>query len=170
MGSSEHFLLNEKNQARKKQPVCKEAGALASFVLTASKHYPPYIVIDLHEDESKRDTYIYVNSELKEKDPVAEKVIKILRKNHVSLQKTKKTRFNEEIIDGMAINVQDGSIDELLAAKKIVIKNNIRKGPSCPHVVVVETIALDIPLHKRIATHKQIIDSLEDMWNEISKT
>ncbi len=163
VSSSEHYLLNKRQRARRNAPVCPEAKAITSYALEKAKKYPPKLVIDLHEDESKRGTYIYAYSQKGHDDPIAQYIIKILRKHNVPLEKDKHTRFGEEIRNGIVMNAQDGSIDELMYSKKIIVNGKIKTGPSAPHVVVIETITVGIPLSKRVKIHSEIIHSIKDL-------
>ncbi len=163
VSSSEHYLLNKHQHARRNSPVCPEAKAITSYALEKAKKYPPKLVIDLHEDESKRGTYMYAYSEKGHEDLIARHIIKILKKHNVPLEKNKRTRFGEEIRDGIVMNAQDGSIDELMYSKKIIVNEKIKIGPSAPHVMVIETITLGIPLSKRVKIHTEIINSIKDL-------
>jgi len=62
-----------------------------------------------------------------------------------------KTRFGEEIKNGVIGPVADGSIDELLTAH------------GAQTVIVVETPTIGVPLEKRVAAHGRIIQAYEEL-------
>ena len=70
----------------------------------------------------------------------------------------------EKIIKGVVSNIEDGSIDELLSAEKIIVNGQIRKGPDAKSVVVIETKTVDIPLKKRVKAHSYILKSSRGIY------
>ena len=167
VGSSEHYLPSLKNplKPRMKKPASKEAEAITAHILKLSKEYPPLLVIDFHEDKSNTNSYIYSQGKLWANDPVAKEIVKILQKNKIPIQLNGKTRFKEEIINGIVSNIHDSSIDELLASENIILNNKLARGPSAKSVIVTETQrSTRIKLKKRIKADSEIILSLEKFW------
>jgi hypothetical protein len=164
VGDSEHYLLNKKGKARAKKPGIKEAEEITAYVIKHFKKYKPLVVLDLHEDESAKKFYIYSQGKLKNYDPIARKVVGVLKKQGFRLYEKGKTSFGEKIIKGVVSNIEDGSIDELLSAEKIIVHGNIKKGPDAKSVVVVETKTVDIPLKKRVKAHSYIIRSAKEIY------
>lgn len=164
VSAADHLVFTKNGTVAAKKASSEEAHALTSYVLTQSKQHPPQLVIDLHEDDSLRKTYLYVNSDKGAEDPIAKHVVQLLLNAGERIQIVGKTRFGEPIINGLVANSHDGSIDELLASKTIWLNNKKVKGPGAKTVVVVETIAKRIPLHKRVAMHASVIRSIPLYW------
>jgi len=171
VGDSEHLLIDIKDTRipRIKKPILKESELISKYVLKQIKKHPPKLVIDLHEDKSFSDSYIYSQGFLKHKDPVAKEIVKILIKRKFNIKKTGQTQFNQKIINGIVTNVKDGSIDELLSSYRIIINNKIKKGPRAKSVIVVETNVRNQTLYKRINAHSEIILNLERFFKMIKK-
>jgi len=157
VGDSEHFLLNSAGNPRKKKPSCEESFKITKYILKKINSYFPVLVLDFHEDKSQSKSYIYSQGILGDEDPVAREIVKILKKRGFNLKKSGKTIFNQDVQEGIVSNVKDGSIDELLASDKIIIKNKIIKKPSAKSVVVIETNTIKIPIKKRIKAHSEIL-------------
>jgi len=166
VGDSEHYLqdLKKPNKPREKEPSSKVANLISSYVLNLTKKYKPFLVIDLHEDISKRKIYIYSQGRLGANDPIAREIVEILRRGGQELYDKGKTSFNQKIINGIVSNIHDGSIDELLASKYIIKGKKIIKGPYAKSVIVVETNLLGIPLSKRVKIHSKIIKKIKKFY------
>jgi hypothetical protein len=166
VGDSDHYLIDEKTKKSRHEqhPMNPEARAITSFIVKHSKKYKPLLVLDFHEDESAKRVYIYSQGKLKNYDPIARNIVSILKKRGFRLYEKGKTSFGEKIIKGVVSNIQDGSIDELLSAEKIIVNGQIRKGPDAKSVVVVETKTVDVPLKKRVRAHTQILKSSKSIY------
>jgi predicted deacylase len=158
VGDSEHLLpgIKDPTKPRIKKPVCKEADKITKFVLKNFEKYPPALVLDLHEDKSNKGCYIYSQGKLRERDPIAKEIVNILRQKKFKMTESGKTRFNQEIADGIVYEVNDGSIDELLAAPRILQGHKV-PGPNAKSVIVVETTSIRVPLKRRINAHSTIL-------------
>lgn len=165
VGDSEHLLPNDKkpNKPRRKMPADAECAALSKYILKIAKKYPPLIYLDFHGDILIHKGYIYSQGKLGIKDETALKIINILEQNNIPIQRQGKTRFNEKIENGLIGRQTDGSIDELISAKDIIVNGKIKKGPNAKHVFVLETPDADLPLEKRVKAYKAVIDSLHDL-------
>jgi predicted deacylase len=170
VGDSDHILPNQKDTSkpRIKKPVCKESDKITKFILKNFEKYPPALVLDFHEDKNSGGCYIYSQGKLKENDPIAKEVVKILRKKKFQMVQKGKTMFDQEISDGIVSEVNDGSIDELLASKEI-IKGKKINGPNAKSVIVVETTSIRVPLKKRVNAHSTILKNSKKFY-EIAKT
>jgi hypothetical protein len=139
---------------------CPEAAAITAFVLDASRINPGAAVLDLHEDPvyeapeyhlEGRGSYLYVSGEGGLEHPVARRVYRRLEASRFPLIKEGVTRFGERLVDGVVVDAEDGSIDELLARKR-----------ACRPVITVE-IALrgerTPPLAERVATYVEVLDA-----------
>jgi hypothetical protein len=87
----------------------------------------------------------------------------------MALQRQGVTRFGEPIVDGVVYTEQDGSVDELLAAERLIVDGAQVEGPAAPTVVVVETPTLHAPLEKRVQAHAAIIETLPEFWETALK-
>lgn len=165
VGDSEHYLLNERTEkARARKVSNKEAEKITAYVIKHSKKYNPLVVLDLHEDESAKKLYIYSQGKLRNYDPIARKIVSILKDNGFRFYDKGKTAFGEKIIKGVVSNIKDGSIDELLSSEKIIVNGKIKKGPDAKSVVVIETKTLDVPLKIRVKAHSHILKSSKSIY------
>ncbi len=171
VSSAEHVLLdfNKANQPqpRRVQPESKEAEMLISKVLELVKSYPPILSLDHHEDEALEYSYVYSQGSMGAKEPVAEKIINILKNSGIPIQQQGKTRFGEEVVNGVVQSTHDGSIDELMAAEKIIVQGQVVSGPTAPVSIVIETPVIKVPLEQRIRAHEAVIKSYE--WLLVGK-
>lgn len=163
VGDAEHYLLDLKNslRARLSKPSSEDAKKLTSFVLKNIKKYPPVLVLDFHEDESSTSFYIYSHGKLGAQDPVAEEIVSVLLREGFKLRMKGKTTFGEKITNGIVFGVADGSIDELLSAKKIIVNGKIKRKFRAKSTIVVETSTKNFPLLKRMLVHREILLSSE---------
>jgi hypothetical protein len=165
VGASEHFLIDEKTgKAQAKEPINRESEEISSYIVQHSENYPPLLVLDFHEDESAKKQYIYSQGKLKVYDPIARKIVNILKKQGFKFYEKGFTSFNEKIIKGVVSDINDGSIDELLSSEKIIVNNQTRKGPDAKSVVVIETKTIDVPLKKRVKAHSYILKSSKGIY------
>jgi hypothetical protein len=165
VSASEHVLIDEKTgKAQAKKAINKESEEISSYIIQHSENYPPLLVLDFHEDESAKKQYIYSQGKLKIYDPIARKIVNILKKQGFKFYEKGFTSFNEKIIKGVVSDINDGSIDELLSAERIIINNEIKKGPNAKSVVVIETRTIDVPLKKRVKAHSYILKSSKNIY------
>lgn len=168
VGSAVHVLPSRENpkKPRRNKPECLEAEAIISYVLKILLQYPPRMSIDLHEDQSITAPYIYSQGMLGAEDPVAQEIAELIGRRF-PLKKTGKTQFGEFIREGIISWTRDSSIDEFLAADKIVVKGKNVNGPAAKTVVVAETPIPEISLKRRAAVHGDIIKSLDKFWKMV---
>jgi hypothetical protein len=165
VSASEHYLINEKTgKAQAKQAINKESEEISSYIVQHSENYPPLVVLDFHEDESAKKQYIYSQGKLKVYDPIARKIVNILKKEGFKFYEKGETAFHEKIIKGVVADINDGSIDELLSAEKIIVNGQIKKGPDAKSVVVIETKTIDVQLDKRVKAHSYILKSSKSIY------
>jgi hypothetical protein len=162
VGDSEHYLLDLNNPSlpRKKDPSSMESEKLTQYVIETSKEYMPLMSFDFHEDDLISKGYVYSQGRLGVRDGIAKKVVKILLNSGIPIQTEGKTRFGEKILKGVVGNEKDGSIDELLSAKKIIVNNKIVSKPAAKTSIVIETPAKAIRLAKRKYAHLKVLLSL----------
>jgi hypothetical protein len=154
VSDSDHLL------GRAPAPACPEAAAITTFVLDPGRVNPGAAVLDLHEDPvyeapdyhlEGSGSYLYVSGEGGLTHPVARRVYRCLEASTLPLIKEGVTRFGERLVDGVVVDTEDGSIDELLARKR-----------ACRPVITVE-IALrgetSPPLSERVSTYLQVLDA-----------
>ncbi len=165
VSASEHVLIDEKTgKAQAAKAINKESEELSSYIIQHSENYPPLLVLDFHEDESAKKQYIYSHGKLKVYDPIARKIVNILKKEGFKFYNSGITSFNEKIVKGVVSDINDGSIDELLSSEKIIVDGKIKKGPDAKSVVVIETKTIDVPLKKRVKAHSAIIRSSKEIY------
>jgi hypothetical protein len=165
VGASEHFLIDEKTgKAQEKQAINRESEEISSYIVQHAESYKPLLVLDFHEDESAKKQYIYSQGKLKLYDPIARKIVNILKKEGFRFYEKGETSFHEKIIKGIVSNIKDGSVDELLSSEKIIINGHIRDGPDAKSVIVIETKTIDVPLKKRVKAHSYILKSSKGIY------
>lgn len=167
VGDSEHLLLSRDGGARAPAPVSPQADALTRWVLSKARAWPPALVIDLHEDDGLDEGYIYAQGPLGAGDPIAGLAVEALVAGGVSLCLEGVTRFGEPIRSGVVDGAADGSIDELLAARRILFGGAIVPGPAASSVIVVETGARQIPLAERVRGHRALLAALPHMFPRV---
>jgi hypothetical protein len=166
VGSSEHVLIDEKTgKAEASKPINRESEEISSYIIQHAENYPPLLVLDFHEDESAKKQYIYSQGKLKIYDPIARKIVNILKKQGFKFYEKGFTSSNEKIIKGVISDINDGSIDELLSSEKIIINSQIKKGPDAKSVVVIETRTIDVPLKKRVKAHSYILKDSKNIYS-----
>lgn len=171
VGASEHLLLSRDGTKRaiSSKVSNTEADALTSYVVKLSREYKPILTIDLHEDILLDEGgYVYVNAENGYNNKIAKEIIRILSKK-IQIKYDGLTRFGEKILKGVIAEKNDSidevlsaSIDDLFFAKKIILNDEIVKGPSSKTSIVVETPA-NLPLEKRMEAHLEIIKNLKEL-------
>ena len=57
-----------------------------------------------------------------------------------------------------------GSIDELMASKRIFYEGKIIEKPVAKTAIVVETPTIGVALASRVTAHRNIIRSVKDLW------
>ncbi|MEK6833765.1 MAG: hypothetical protein AABY32_07010 [Nanoarchaeota archaeon] len=165
VGDSEHYLpsLNNPNIPRREKPSCKECGFLTKYVVDTSKKYKPLMSFDFHEDDLISKGYVYSQGKLGQKDKIAKNIVKILLNSGVNIQTEGKTRFGEDILNGVVGNGEpDGSIDELLATRKIIVNDKIFYKPATKTSIVIETPAKAMKLEERKKAHMNVLFSLNN--------
>ncbi len=168
VGSAIHVLPSRENfkKPRRNKPECFESKAIILYILKIFPQYLPRLVIDLHEDESIIAPYVYSQGMLGADDPVAREITKIIGRKFL-LKNAGKTQFGEFIREGIISWTRDSSIDEFLAADKIIVKGKNINGPAAKTVVVAETPIPEISLKRRVAVHGDIIKSLNKFWKMV---
>lgn len=164
IGDADMVLIDSNGKPKGNKPDCVAAGKLVRYIIEKSKSYRPRATINLHEDEKLDKGYVYSHGKYGENDKVAKKVLKILEK-HIPMSHKGKTRFGEEIVNGIVAVKEDGSIDEMLGAEKIRINGKITKWNNATSVIVVETPLKNIKLNKRIEAHAEIIRNLDRLYH-----
>lgn len=162
VGDSSHLLpsVEDPSRARSAAASSPEASAITAFVLRHQSDYPVAVSIDLHEDNLIDQGYVYSQGQFGEKDPLAAAAVEVLVGNGVPLKMDGTTRFDEPIAKGVIGPVTDGSIDELMGAKRVIVDGAPRPGPSARTVLVFETPAAALPLERRIAAHAALLRRL----------
>ncbi len=154
VSDSDHCL------GRSPAAACPEAAAITSFVLDAVHVNPGARVLDLHEDPVYEDpayhldghgSYLYLSGEGALDHPVAGRVRRCLETSPFPLIREGVTRFGERLVDGVVVDTEDGSIDELLARRL-----------ACSPVITTE-IALHAattpPLAERVSAYRAVLDA-----------
>jgi len=154
VSDSDHLL------GRSQAPACPEAAAITTFVLEHVDIKPGAAVLDLHEDPvyeapdyrlEGSGAYLYVAGDGGLAHPVARRVYRCLEAGSLPLIKEGVTRFGERLVDGVIVDTEDGSIDELLAKRRM-----------CSPVITTEIILRSEttpPLSERVSTYLRVLDA-----------
>jgi hypothetical protein len=141
-------------------PASPEAAAITAFVLNSMTINPGAAVLDLHEDPIYEvpdyhlegwGSYLYISGENCLDHPIARRVVSFLKSSALPLICDGTTRFGERLTNGIIVNTEDGSIDELLY-----------KLRACCPVITAENIlhAVNLPpLPERVATYLSVLDA-----------
>jgi len=174
VGDAEYLLpdVETGTRPRAEAPPGPETRALTEYVLRLAQHYPPRLVLDLHEDElSTTGGYVYSQGVRPDDNAVVAEVVRLLQSSGIPLRLDGRTRFGEPIVDGVISRddagrpIRDGSIDELLAATEVFVDGRPGTGPSAPTVVVVETPAFaGSRFELRVAAHGAVLRELQRLW------
>ena len=178
---SEHLLLNDEGRARSDQPISQTSKEITGWVVKNFTTYLPKLVIDHHEDRvperfsegdprSISGCYVYYSGRSRKKIEIAASIVDIFRQCGLPVIEKGVTRFGESVAEGILENGPDGSIDELMMAKKYVDLTTItKKYPAMVGIVVETTIPFNggLALQKRVDAHNKIIMSYKDFWDSI---
>jgi hypothetical protein len=139
---------------------CPEAEAIARFVLEGIQIRDGAAVLDLHEDPVYEapsyhlegfGSYLYVSGEGALEHPITKRVIDRLGGGAMPLIRDGTTRFGERLVDGVVVDTEDGSIDEMLAKTRdcspVITTELILRAPATP------------PLSSRVATYLDVLDA-----------
>jgi hypothetical protein len=154
VSDSDHWL------GRQAAAACPEAAAITAFVLNSMTINPGAAVLDLHEDAIYEvpdyrlegwGSYLYISGENCLSHPIAKRVVSCLKSSALPLIRDGTTRFGERLADGIIVNTEDGSIDELLyklrACSPVITVENILHAENTP------------PLPERVATYLEVLDA-----------
>jgi len=152
-----------------------ESQQILDYLITENSKRPPAMVIDLREDAAISKGYVNsqgMNSRGKKGsyNRFAWKILQSMER-FVEIQKTKKTRFNEQIIEGIVGPVRDNSIDEFIATNHIYVgksataAENITDGIQAETVLRVNIPAKNIELEKRISAQQNVLHMAIDIMN-----
>lgn len=168
VGDTDHLIPSPANHniAIKPRHSSPAAWYLANEVIKLSSYYPPELVIDLHEDEEDGlgPPPIYSHGILGAQDPIAQTIRQIIHKNGFHLEN-----------DSPVSLTGDGSIDDLLAGRQIIVDGVLRRGPSAKSVVVAETpthtsLGEPYPFETRVEAHRQILKQAEGFYYKVLET
>ncbi len=162
VGDSSHLLPSADDPARARAgaPSSPEAGAITAWILRQQADYPVTVSVDLHEDNLIDAGYVYSQGAAGADDALALATVEVLRESGVPIQMDGRTRFDEPIARGIIGPVTDGSIDELMGAREVIVEGERRPGPGAHTVLVLETPAAALPLAQRVAAHAALLGRL----------
>ena len=121
VSDSDHWL------GRATAPACPEAEAITDFMMNHAHLAAGAAVLDLHEDPiyeasgyafEGQGSYYYVIGDGAAQHPITQRVGAYLRNSALPLVLEGQTRFGETLEQGLIVDSEDGSIDELLARKR----------------------------------------------------
>jgi len=145
---------------RSPEPACPEAEAIITYLLHRASLAPQAAVLDLHEDPiyeapgyrfEGHGSYLYATGLGAARHPITRRVAGYLRGCALPLVLDGLTRFGETLDQGMIVDSEDGSIDELLAKKL-----------GCTPVITTELVLkteLDPPLADRVGAYLGLLDA-----------
>jgi predicted deacylase len=159
VGDSSHLLPTAEDplRPRAERASSPEASAITAWILARQADYPVQVSVDLHEDNLIDEGYVYSQGADGARDSLAVAAVRVLREHGVPIKTTGQTRFDEPIADGIIGPVTDGSVDELMSAREVVVDGRARPGPGAETVLVFETPAAALPLDQRVAAHAALL-------------
>lgn len=178
MTASDHLLSDKENPERPRsdKPANAYSEQILNWAVEKIHKFPPYLVIDHHEDEIEWETkavdhegsYCYAYGNPKAIESSCKKIAQTLNKHGVPLLDNFETRYHERTSFGFLFNVSDNSIDEFLAAPSFYWKGEHQLKPAAKAVFVIETTRDDtkpILLVDREKAHQEIIKSYKILWD-----
>jgi predicted deacylase len=169
VGDSDHLLLDKAGKPRLPAPASPQSAALTAKVRELARDYPPVLSVDLHEDDSLPAGYIYSQGRAGCADPAAKAVLAKMRQLKYPVKLSGQTDFDEKIRGGIICDVNDGSIDELVAAAQVYAEGRVQAGPAGGSVIVVETSSMKAALPRRARLHRAIIGMLAELFSAAGK-
>lgn len=165
VGDASHCLPDAANpgMARADAASSPEAAALTAWVLARAKSHPPRWSLDLHEDNLIDRGYVYSQGVEGASDPLAAAAVQVLREHAIPVQMDGQTRFGETIVAGIVGPETDSSIDELISAPAVIGAEGLQAGPAAHTVLVFETPAAALPLPRRVAAHRSLLEELAQL-------
>ncbi len=159
VGDSSHLLPSADDPARARSPAASspEAAAITAWILARQADYPALISLDLHEDNLIHEGYVYSQGARGAAEELAITAVGVLRDNRVPIKMDGTTRFDEPVARGIVGPVTDGSIDELMSARQVVVDGEARPGPGAEVVLVLETPAAALPLAQRVEAQAALL-------------
>ena len=146
--------LLKKDQPR---PVLPEAQVLSQYILEQLEIYPPYLVLDLHEDTLSRPNGSYVYTYAKTPNTITSLIEQCFIANQLPLVDHGRIRVDETIDQGLVKSSYDHSIDHLLASHLFHYHHQHKLSkPYTKHIYTVETDGTQ-PLSKRVTCQMTII-------------
>lgn len=162
VGDSSHLLPSAEDPARPRSPAASspEAAAITDWILARQADYPAVVSIDLHEDDLIDEGYVYSQGVRGADEELATMAVGVLRDHGVPIKMEGRTRFDEPVAGGIIGPVTDGSIDELMSARQVIVGGIPRPGPGADTVLVLETPAAALPLAQRVAAQAALLQLL----------
>ena len=162
VGDSSHVLQapGPDTGSRAPAPSSPAADAITRYILDLARTYPPRYSIDLHEDNLIHEGYVYSQGVDGARDVLASEAVSILRQHDIGIKMSGRTRFDEDIVDGIIGPVTDSSIDELMSATQVVVEGRPVQGPGAATVLVFETPAASVTMEQRIRAHSALLRRL----------
>lgn len=159
---------------RMPEPPFPETKDIFKWILKTARCLPPHLSIDLHEDDNfglpdsesrnAKKPYFYSDGTDHEGREVAKRIVSILKRYRCSTQKKGTTRFGEKISNGVIYGMDDGSIDEFLSSRRVIVEGKRTHGPSAKASIVMETRVANNPLLERIVQQRILILALPELW------
>jgi hypothetical protein len=160
VGDAHHLLLTSDLKPRQPYASSSPAADLTAHMIKTAQKRPPLYAYDLHEDALLSGGYVYSQTMNDISFQTAKIMIDLLDYSGVPIKRRGTTRFGELIISGIVMPVSDGSIDELLAAKKIMMDGAVVSGPGAEVMLTIETPAKGLALEKRVLAYRKVIEHL----------
>lgn len=184
VGDPDHALINNLLPhlpiPRRLWPSSNAAKALTSWIIETQ----PKLLINLHEDLFEKSRYRFLGphdehyfysygyGNVDVLNHICPMLKKILERSGYEMQKSGKTRFGEEIVEGWVLNSLDGSLDEFSIAYKYVEKFRFMfKSPAVAALVIETIIHHEKPqtIAERARVHEEVIDAIPQLWEMVKE-
>ena len=172
---------------RAAKPSSAGAHAITTWIARMSARYPTFDHLDLHQDDllAPGTSYLYSQTKAGANDPVAKMLRTLVRqsgfptvdgRNVPALAAnglptvTGVTRFGEKIVRGIVPTVNDGSINDLMAATRVILDGKVVRKRGAKSVVIPDLALQGRPGGKNpIETHTRILFSVEKIWDLLNR-
>lgn len=104
--------------------------------------------------------YVYSQGVLGVNDPVAKEIVGMIKKSGFQVKMDGETRFDEKIVDGVLDTKNDGSVEEMLVKRRILLDGRVIEKEGAKTAIVTETTVVGVPLKQRVKFFRKILGQM----------
>ncbi|MEK7565977.1 MAG: hypothetical protein AAB506_02950, partial [Patescibacteria group bacterium] len=172
----DHHVLSKKYKSprprkeRAANPYCEVLGIRLLKIL---EDFPALISLALHDDFAYSyekagygKTHIYSDGQMGTSDPVAKRCVEVLANSGINLRMNTNSQAKERTVGGIS-TMSNGSFENFLAAKKLIVNGRLVEGPQVPICITIETPIRErnhrISIDRRLAAQAAIIREIPNL-------